>query len=164
MKILVFSDTHCDVITLKDIIGRNRADTDIVIHLGDCWRDIDEVSRDFPAIAFLGVRGNCDYIQHPDYPQNRVFSSDGHTFYLSHGHMEGVRSREYKYLASAARRSGADTALFGHTHIGTLKEISGVTVFNPGSLSRPRDFCGGSYGVITLKDGKADFEIVKLTV
>ena len=62
-------------------------------------------------------------------------------------------------LVAQAKRERADIALFGHTHVGLLKEINGITVFNPGSLERPRDSSGGSYGIITIKNEKVNFEI-----
>lgn len=161
MRILVFSDTHGNTDTMHDIISRNRLNCDIVIHLGDHYRDIDEVSRDFPQIAFLGVRGNCDFIADDRYKQSHTFTVEGCTFFLTHGHMQDVK-RSRALLAVEAKRERASVALFGHTHKGLLEKCGDVTVFNPGSLENPRDFCGGSYGVITVKDGKCDFEIIKL--
>ena len=57
-------------------------------------------------------------------------------------------------LADAASARGAEVALFGHTHRRELVRGVGTaaTVFNPGSL---RD--GGSYGVITIENGKCSF-------
>ena len=57
-------------------------------------------------------------------------------------------------LAECAGERGADVALFGHTHRRELVRGVGTaaTVFNPGSL---RD--GGSYGVITIENGKCSF-------
>ena len=159
MKILVFSDTHGYTTKMHEIISRKRADTDLVIHLGDHYRDVEEVSRDFPAIAFLGVRGNCDFLVNDNYPQSRTFAYDGHKFFLTHGHMQAVKHDSYALLTLEAKKNGCDVALFGHTHINTHKEVNGVTVFNPGSISSPRDFTGGTYGIITIENGKIKFEI-----
>lgn len=160
MKILVFSDTHGSTYKMQEIIGRKRAVTDLVIHLGDNTRDLDQVSRDFPTIAFLGVRGNCDFAVGDDYPISRTFTYDGHKFFITHGHTQGVKSKQYALLALEAKKNGCAVALFGHTHVGAHKEINGVTVFNPGSLSNPRDFTGGTYGIITIENTKITFEIV----
>ena len=159
MKILVFSDTHGYTTKMHEIISRKRADTDLVIHLGDHYRDVEEVSRDFPAIAFLGVRGNCDFLVNDNYPQSRTFAYDGHKFFLTHGHMQAVKHDSYALLTLVAKKNGCDVALFGHTHVNTHKEVNGVTVFNPGSISSPRDFTGGTYGIITIENGKIKFEI-----
>lgn len=159
MKILVFSDTHGAKDTMHDIISQNRASTDLVIHLGDCCRDIADVRNDFPQIAFLGVRGNCDFYPSDNYPQSHRVTLESHTFFITHGHMQAIKTHGHSLLVAQAKREGADIALFGHTHVGLLKEITGVTIFNPGSLERPRDSSGGSYGIITIKDTKVDFEI-----
>lgn len=159
MKILVFSDTHGYTAQMHEIINRKQAGTDLVIHLGDNYRDIDTVSRDFPTVAFLGVRGNCDFIANDDYPLWRTFTYDGHKFFITHGHMQAVKHSSYELLCAEAKKNGCDAVLFGHTHIGTHKEINGIKVFNPGSLSNPRDFTAGTYGIITIKDGKLHFEI-----
>ena len=162
MKILVFSDTHGYTAQMYEIISRKRTDTDLVIHLGDNFRDVEEISRNFPTIAFLGVRGNCDLFANDDYPQFRTFTYDGHKFFLTHGHMQAVKKGEYSLLAVEAKKNGCDIALFGHTHVAVIAEVCGITVFNPGSISNPRDFTGGTYGIITINNGKATFDIKEL--
>ena len=73
--------------------------------------------------------------------------------YPTHGHHYGVKMGSER-LAECAGERGADVALFGHTHRRELVRGVGTaaTVFNPGSL---RD--GGSYGVITIENGKCSF-------
>ena len=108
MKILVFSDTHGYTSKMHEIISRKRADSDRVIHLGDHYRDVEEVSRDFPAIAFLGVRGNCDFLVNDNYPQSRTFAYDGHKFFLTHGNMQAVKHDSYALLTLEAKKNGCD--------------------------------------------------------
>lgn len=162
MKILVFSDTHGKSDKMYEIISRSRASCDLVVHLGDCWRDIDEIRNDFPQIAFLGVRGNCDFFASEQYPKSHCITLDGHTFYMVHGHMQAIKTHGFSLLTAEAKRLSADIALYGHTHIGMHKEVNGVTVFNPGSLTNPRDYSGGSYGVITIDKGICKFEICQI--
>ena len=159
MKILVFSDSHGDKNAMYEIISRKRADTDLVIHLGDKAPDAEEISHYFPTIAFIGVRGNCDYFGSSDTPLSRTYTYDGHTIYITHGHSEGVKSGEYAMLCAKAKSVNADIALFGHTHVNTHKIIDGITVFNPGSISLPRDGSSGTYGVITINKDNVKFEI-----
>ena len=61
MKILVFSDTHGNVEAMHEVISRHRYDADLVIHLGDHFKDLQSIMLDFPMIAYLGVLGNCDF-------------------------------------------------------------------------------------------------------
>lgn len=159
MNILVFSDSHGDKTRIKDIIDRKRNTTDLVIHLGDYCRDIEEISRDYPTIAFLGVRGNCDFLADDNYPSSRTFSYEGHRLLLTHGHMQGVKADSLDYLCLEAKKQNCDIALFGHTHIGLHKEINGITLFNPGSISHPRDYSCGSYGMLTINETTVKFEI-----
>lgn len=160
MKILVFSDTHGRTDKMYDIISRKKS-SELVIHLGDCCSDLESVRGSFPEKAFLGVRGNCDFFRTEDYPEFRTVTLEGHTFFMSHGHMYGVKgASSFDTLAYTAVSKGAQTALFGHTHKSLYKTVGGVTLFNPGSLEEPRDLKGPSYGMITIENGKCVFEII----
>ena len=53
-----------------------------------------------------------------------------------------------KYIESKE----CDIFLFGHTHKKFAKEIGNTYVFNPGSLTRPRDSSLGSYLILEIKD------------
>lgn len=162
MKILVFSDTHGKTDKMYDIISKAKMTTDLVIHLGDNYKDVESIRDMFPECAFLGVCGNCDYTRDDRYPQSSHITLDGHTFFFTHGHMQSVKTHGFSLLIAQAKNAGASTALFGHTHKGLIKEENGITLFNPGSLSQARDYSGGSYGVITVKDGKCKYEIIKI--
>ena len=51
--------------------------------------------------------------------------------------------------------AGTRTALYGHTHCPLLKEVNGVTIVNPGSISFPRQSGGiPTYALLTA-DGAA---------
>ena len=54
-------------------------------------------------------------------------------------------------LLAAARRAGADIALFGHTHLvhEEYDPESGIYLFNPGSIGEPREG-KPSYGILSL--------------
>ena len=161
MKILIFSDTHRRTERMAEILTRSRASTDLVIHLGDCYGDIAAVRDDFPEIAFLGVCGNCDLFVSRDYPEISTVSLEGRRLLFTHGHRFHIREND-DLLLYEAKKAGADIVLYGHTHVGALYEKNGVTFFNPGSLTEPRDGKSGSYGVLTLDAGKAEFKHVTL--
>ena len=49
--------------------------------------------------------------------------------------------------------NGCAGAFFGHTHRSAFVQLDDVYLMNPGSLSKPRDGSGGSFGlVVTSKD------------
>ena len=63
-------------------------------------------------------------------------------------------------LLAAARRAGADIALFGHTHIPheEYDPESGIYLFNPGSIGEPR--AGRpSYGILSLSGKNVLFSL-----
>ena len=162
MKLLVFSDTHGDVEAMRDIISRHRNNVDIVIHLGDCLKDLQSVMVDFPTIANLGVMGNCDYaFMYPNAKYEGTFTVEGIKIFYTHGHKYNVKNG-YDYIVSNAKFNNAGIVLFGHSHVSVIEKRGDVTVINPGSLSYPRDSSLGTYAMLEIKDGKLKAEIKEL--
>ena len=60
-KILVISDTHGDTTLAERVLNKNQ-DVDMVIHLGDYFRDADRLNNLFPNIRFEYVYGNSDFM------------------------------------------------------------------------------------------------------
>ena len=52
MKYLVLSDSHGNVDNMVRAVEREKPDG--IIHLGDCWRDAEELNELFPARAGAG--------------------------------------------------------------------------------------------------------------
>ena len=144
MKIFVFSDSHGSIGKMQDIISRSRMTADLVIHLGDNVSDIQEIRNMYPQIAFLYVKGNCDVFG--------LASGAPVEYSVTSGELFGL---EYD-----AARNKYDVVLYGHTHIAHFEQKNGVYYFNPGSISRPRDGSGGTYGVIDLTPQNIDFKII----
>lgn len=162
MKILVFSDTHGVTDRMKEILGRNFADTDLVIHLGDKITDLYDLTFEYNMMAFLYVTGNCDYYSGVmSAPYERSVTLEDKKFLMLHGHTKGVNQGIFGLLYDA-RNADADIVLYGHTHVANLTEKDGITFFNPGSLTLPRDGTNGTYGIIRINNGKAEFEIKEL--
>lgn len=163
MRILVVSDTHGDIDRLYDVVSKYRLSVDIVLHLGDNLSDAENVMRDFPTIAFLGVKGNCDFsYMLSDAKNEGCFTAEGRRIFYTHGHRYNVNYGT-EYLVSNAKFNRCDIALYGHTHIRLCEEQNGVLVVNPGSLSRPRDNSNGSYCVLDIKDTKVKCEILEVS-
>ena len=147
MKIVVLSDTHRAVHPALDAVLEQRPDA--VIHLGDCVCDADDIAAAFPQLPLYSVAGNNDF--GTSAPLCRVIELSGARLYLTHGHMENV-GQDLQRLYYKALENDCIGALFGHTHRGVFTEIDGVYLMNPGSLSRPRDGSGGSFGIIETDD------------
>lgn len=159
MKILVVSDTHGQNRNLETVVNRIKP-IDMLIHLGDVEGSEYLVDKIGECPAYI-VRGNCD--MNGKLPGEIVLPVEGHTIFMTHGHryMVGYGTER---LEEAARAREADIVLYGHTHVPFLKQTDGMTVLNPGSLSRPRQEdhrC--SYAMIEIdRDGQVHYTISKL--
>lgn len=141
-KILVVSDSHGDVAHMRRAAELVRPD--MLIHLGDGWRDAEALRREFPKLPVEQVPGNCDYRRSE--PAERLLAVGGRSVMLCHGHTLGVKT-DLGMILRAALERGADAVLFGHTHKPFVDIRRGVVMLNPGSIgscARP------TYGTLTL--------------
>ena len=150
-KLLVLSDSHGGHTAIERVLRKESKNIDALIFLGDGLRDLELALTLCPKLRAYSVAGNCDYGALE--PTDGLAAFDGVVIFYTHGYMYGVKY-DLDTLADAASARGAEVALFGHTHRRELVRGVGTaaTVFNPGSL---RD--GGSYGVITIENGKCSF-------
>ena len=149
MKILVLSDSHSGLSFMRYCIEQVKPQH--IIHLGDHFADGEAMAQEYPHIRFHQVPGNCDqYRALPWQPDVLSYPIEGLNFYMTHGHRHAVKSGLHRLLLDA-RKSKADVALYGHTHIADChREEDGLYVINPGS-------CGswsGSVGLIEVAGGK----------
>ncbi len=148
MRILVFSDSHSGLSFMKRCV--TAIHPDLMIHLGDYYEDGAALHELFPQIQFYQVPGNCDSgsVQ-PAINQILIQRIDGVDFYMTHGHLHGVKTGTANLLA-AARVSCCQMVLYGHTHRAECyRDASGLWVMNPGTCG----FYGGSAGLIETADG-----------
>ena len=71
-RILVLSDSHGNVNNMVTAVGRLHPD--MIIHLGDCWADAEQLHRKFPMTVMEQVPGNCDCRQEV---QERILLIEG---------------------------------------------------------------------------------------
>ena len=131
MKIAVFSDSHGETEGMVRAAEHYRPE--LIVHLGDCVRDAQELAGCFYTIPMLSVRGNCDWS--PDTEETLVVREDGVTIFITHGHRYGVKLG-LDALLNSVGFSGAQLGLFGHTHAALCRDFGGVTLLNPGSAGR----------------------------
>lgn len=153
MRILVTSDSHRNTPALKRAVNAAKP-FDAFIFLGDGANDYDEVTMSLAGIHTYAVRGNNDYDSM--LTQTAAVEIGGHRFLLTHGHRYGLWNG-FDDIAASAELNNCAVALFGHTHCRHFSEENGVYLFNPGSVSLPRDGQPPSYGIITIENGKLDF-------
>ncbi|MEG2421097.1 MAG: metallophosphoesterase family protein [Oscillospiraceae bacterium] len=145
MKVVVFSDSHGDVMNMVEIVRKECPDR--ILHLGDMTRDADKLLSFFPDTAMECVSGNCDGWHYTGYGQELLLELLGHRLLLLHGHTVHVKNGIDEAVARAGTL-GAEVLLFGHTHIPCCDLQPPLWILNPGSV---RD---GAYGVLTLSPEK----------
>lgn len=137
MRVLVISDNHSERDILTEVY--NEAKADIAIHLGDS----EFPYNDKEMVNFLRVTGNTDY---DDEYAASGYAEEVKIFY-THGHLYGIKKGREE-LADKALESGAEYALYGHSHVAKVEKINGVQVLNPGSITSSRNEYPESYLII----------------
>lgn len=147
MKILVFSDSHNQIIHMQEAIQKELPD--MVIHLGDMVKDARAIEKAFPNSKVIFVAGNNDF----DYkvPSEMVLEIENKKFFITHGHKYNVKYGLERIFYSA-REKQADVLLFGHTHLPYNSYEYGIYALNPGASSK-------SYGVINIIDDEINAKI-----
>ena len=87
MTVLVLSDSHGDVEAMAQAV--EKTNPDLIVHLGDCWRDAEELRMLFPRIPMEQVPGNCDF--RPGEAAEKLVFWDGLRVLLCHGHTYGKK-------------------------------------------------------------------------
>ena len=147
MRLAVFSDTHRNIDGAVAAVNQYRPD--LIIHLGDHFDDATELSEAYPHLTMHQVPGNCDYGRiYGIHPETICYKVCGVTLFMTHGHNHDVKE-SLSALLWSARSSGAEAALFGHTHIPYCdKEPGGLWVLSPGSCRS----LSGSVGLIEVEN------------
>jgi uncharacterized protein len=135
MKIIVIGDTHGDIEKAEEAISKNK-DADLIIHLGDYFRDAMRLSEIFPDIPMEYIYGNSDFMIE-DVDAEKLLEYSGVKIFLTHGHRYSVKWG-YEKLHEKAKEMNVDLLLFGHTHIADIIKNGSYSLINPGSTSDPR--------------------------
>ena len=160
MKIMFISDIHGMHETLKQALDHaDRLSVDQIVILGDILyhgpRNGVPSVYDPPAVAemlnarkdqILAVRGNCDaevdqmMLKFPIMADYSELICGNTRFFLTHGHL---------WNENKLPDLPAGTILaHGHTHIAVNKKLeNGMRIFNPGSISLPKNSTVRSFGI-----------------
>ncbi len=154
MKILIFSDSHGAAFGINRILARI-PDADVLIHLGDGSEEFERIAKAHPQLKAYSVAGNMEEWRSFGKKSNaeQIITLEGIDILLTHGHRFGVKTELTRYHDYAKAR-GVKYALFGHTHLPTERYYSesGITLFNPGSISFPREG-SPSFGTMEIRGG-----------
>ena len=153
MKLAVFSDAHRNIKPMQAAV-EELDNIDYLIYAGDGLDKVinSKISEEFEILA---VRGNCDY--GVGYPLEKVIKIAGVRIFLTHGNRYRIK-RGFDQLYYRAQEVEADIVIFGHTHCRYVQEIDDLLLFNPGSISKPRDNNGFSYGLLEITDSDINYQ------
>lgn len=155
MKIFLLSDTHGDLTKVFRVFEKLNQ-IDLILHCGDYHRDGNTL-EDMLGVKTIAVKGNCDGAESPD---RKIVETPGGNILLTHGHLDGAGYNPQKMLYLAEEHQ-CKAVCFGHTHVAMAEEFDGIHLINPGSLPRPRDGSGGTYGIIHSTESEFYANIVR---
>ena len=153
MIVGLVSDTHGLV---RPEIFTALQGVELILHAGDVGGQsvIDDLSGIAPVRA---VYGNTDAPGEPGLKARLTLDVDGVSIHVSHGHELGSPTSE-KLLA----RYTEDVIVFGHTHKPLIERSGSRLVVNPGAAGPRRFNLKPSVARMTVKEGRAEVEIVWL--
>ena len=127
-KIVALSDSHKNLKAITSI-AEIMDESDLVIHLGDHYDDMDLFSTMLQD-KLVRVHGNCDY----GINKEVVKEVEDRRFLITHGDLYSVKEGLEK-LKNRAKDLGCDTVLYGHTHKSAIIESEGILFINPGNMT-----------------------------
>ncbi|MCD8090202.1 MAG: metallophosphoesterase [Clostridiales bacterium] len=148
MKILVMSDTHGMLSYAEKVLKDFENQIDGFMHLGDHFDDALMLRRKYLKLRFWAVKGNCDFCKAPT---SKIGELSDHRMYICHGHREDVKYDRLRLVYCAAEND-CDIALYGHTHVPEIDFYDGILIFNPGSLSLPRQGAVKTFGLLDITE------------
>ncbi|QSX05071.1 metallophosphoesterase [Sedimentibacter sp. zth1] len=157
MRILVLSDTHgnMDYTFLNKI--KKHGKFDMLVHCGDCCKDVKSILKETNIDEYINVNGNCDI--HNEANDSEKIIVDGKNIIITHGHIFGVK-KNLEELKNYAEGENADIVFFGHTHKSFSQYFNNILYFNPGSACLPT-YGTYSYGIVTIENGQVFDEIIE---
>jgi putative phosphoesterase len=132
------------------------AGVELILHAGDVGGDeiLDELELIAPVRA---VYGNTDAPGQPRLADAIDLSIGGLSVHVSHGHEIGS-----PVAAKLLERYAADVVVFGHTHRPLIARAGDRLVLNPGAAGPRRFDIMPSVARLTIRDGRADAELIAL--
>jgi len=149
----LIADTHGLV---RSDVHAALAGVELILHAGDVGGDavLDELALIAPTQA---VYGNTDLPGDPRLVEAIVRSIEGLPIHVSHGHELGVPTP-----AQLLAHYPQPVLVYGHTHRPLIAQSEGRLVVNPGAAGPRRFKLSPSVARLTVRDGVATAEIVKL--
>lgn len=171
-EIVVVSDSHGAEAQLLGILAACGRQADALVFCGDGMSELcsimnqaaaqPEINALLPPVI-AAVQGNNDISCYPlqtdggctrlKIPLTQTMRVCGHTLFITHGHHFTLYG-SMQELSMMALKSGADTVLYGHTHVAAAEYTNSVLLLNPGSCVLPRGGQPPCYTRLRLKNGR----------
>lgn len=142
MKIIVMSDSHGDMETVKTVSSLS---ADAYFHCGDS----ELLAENSIWANIYKVRGNCDF--DANFPKEVIVSVGDKLIMMVHGHEHDVK-KSLMGLYFRAKEKDVDVVLFGHSHLYGAEMKDDILFLNPGSTMQPREGKPPTYAVIEWND------------
>lgn len=159
MKYMFISDIHGSSSYLKKVLQSfEEQNCDFLVILGDILyhgprnplpegHNPQEVVSLLNPLAskIIAVRGNCEaevdqmLLEFPCLSDYALIVDEGKRLFATHGHI-------YNEAALPKLQTG-DFFFYGHTHLWVCKEVDGITICNPGSISLPKENRPHTYAI-----------------
>ena len=163
MKYLILSDIHGGLVALEQVLETTKDwDYDRILILGDVLNhgprnplpegyNPPKVSEQLNSLKsrIIAIKGNCDsevdgmLLQFPIVSQVNIIPFKKRNIIMTHGH-EWTPEK-------ISSMSSEDIYVSGHTHIPVAKKTTAGYLFNPGSISLPKENHPPTFGMIDKK-------------
>lgn len=151
-KIVIVSDTHIPFRAKKlpKQLLEACQEADFIVHAGD-WQTMD-VYHELAAYAEIdGVTGNVDpWDILEKFGRKKIFTFGELKVGVVHGDSPQKPTEQQAYDTFA--NDDVDIIVFGHSHTPVMREVDGVTLFNPGSPTDKRRQAQFSFGLLEIGD------------
>jgi uncharacterized protein len=151
----LISDTHGLV---RSEVHTALAGVELILHAGDVGGDevLDELTLIAPIHA---VYGNTDPPGQPRLRTSLVHDADGVAIRVTHGHELGTPTP-----VGLLDLYAEQVIVYGHTHRPLVHQEGSRLVVNPGAAGPRRFDIVPTVGRLTVKEGRAEVEIVALPI
>lgn len=152
-KVLILSDTHIPARAkqLPKILLDACENADLILHAGD-WQNLEVFFELSAYTETIGVAGNVDPWEIVDrFGKKKIVTVENLKIGIVHG--DGISRTTEQRAIEAFKEDDVDLIIFGHSHIPIMKEINGVTLFNPGSPTDKRRQPQYSFGILEIGEG-----------
>lgn len=138
MKLIIISDAHGNEENIRKIANMNTSINNIILLCAG-----DSCLPSYAIYPFISIKGNCDF-----YPYDELLTINTPIGKLLMRHYPFYGYEIDKYV-----NQGYKIFIYGHTHKKDIRIINNdIYIFNPGSISLPRDSDNGSYLIIDIDE------------